>query len=102
VCQILHRREKPKRISNQNDLTKEEERGLEMSEEKLRLFLRIACKIRNGERVEPTIVTDYLHKGIVEGMSDEELLDVGLRDLHIKIMPEKRKELLLAMFNKRL
>jgi hypothetical protein len=35
-------------------------------------------------------------------MSDEEVLDIVLADLNLKITPEKRKELLSAMFKKRL
>jgi hypothetical protein len=80
----------------------EEGHELEMSEENLKRLLKTACKIRNGERVEPTIATDFLYKGIVEGMSNEEVLGIVLADLNLKITPEKRKELLSAMFKKRL
>jgi hypothetical protein len=43
-----------------------------------------------------------LYKDIVEGMSDEKVLDIVLVDLHLKITPEKRKELLSAMSKNRL
>jgi len=73
-----------------------------MSEEDLKRSLKIACEIRNGKRVEPTIISDYLYKNIVERMSNEELLDVVLADLRLKITQEKRKELLSAMSKNRL
>jgi hypothetical protein len=71
------------------------------SEKIIELLLKVACKIRKGERMgdDLEIVSNFLYKGVVENMSDEDVLNVVLADLKRKVTPEKRKELLTAMRN---